>query len=133
MDKISCQMIFIQRISSHKVAWFDLWYIYKLLTIEPGYSISYEIACVPSENSDLFVQPYSLFTLQGTQWVGSDPKLIQVDSNNSDQTVQMSRLIWVFAEHTCSLVGNAVPQLEYEKKKKSLQMLFFCFVFFNLF
>ena len=35
----------------------------------------------------------------------------EMPCEDSDQTAWLCRLIWVFAGHTCNLVGNAVPQL----------------------
>ena len=46
-----------------------------------------------------------------TQWVGKDPSFLHADSEDSDQTGQMSRLIWVFAGHTCHFVGFVMRQL----------------------
>ena len=40
-----------------------------------------------------------------TQWVADDPRFLHVDSEDSDQTGQMPRLIWVFAGRTCHIVG----------------------------
>ena len=34
------------------------------------------------------------------QWVAKDPKFLHADSEDSDQTGRMPRLIWVFAGHT---------------------------------
>ena len=36
-----------------------------------------------------------------TQWVAKDPSFLHANSEDSDQTGRMPRLIWVFAEHTC--------------------------------
>ena len=38
------------------------------------------------------------------QWVAKDPSFPHVDSEDSDQTGRMSRLIWVFAGRTCHLL-----------------------------
>ena len=35
------------------------------------------------------------------QWVAKDPSFLHADSEDSDQTGRMPRLIWVFAGHTC--------------------------------
>ena len=40
-----------------------------------------------------------------TQWVAKDPRFLHGDSEDSDQTGRMPRLIWVFAGHTCHFVG----------------------------
>ena len=39
------------------------------------------------------------------QWVAKDPSFLRVDSEDSDRTGQMHRLIWVFAGHICHFVG----------------------------
>ena len=38
------------------------------------------------------------------QWVAKDPRFIHADSEDSDQTGRMPRLIWVFAERTATLL-----------------------------
>ena len=38
------------------------------------------------------------------QWVAKDPKVLRVHSEDSDQTGQMHRLIWVFAGRTLILL-----------------------------
>ena len=38
------------------------------------------------------------------QWVAKDPSFLRADSENSDQTGRMPRLIWVFAGHTATLL-----------------------------
>ena len=39
-----------------------------------------------------------------TQWVAKDPSFLHADSEDSDQTGRMPRLIWVFAGHTLILL-----------------------------
>ena len=39
-----------------------------------------------------------------TQWVAKDPSFLHADSEDSDQTGQMPRLIWVFAGRTAILM-----------------------------
>ena len=39
------------------------------------------------------------------QWVAKDPSFLHADSEASDQTGRMPRLIWFFAGHTCHFVG----------------------------
>ena len=39
-----------------------------------------------------------------TQWVAKDPRFLHADSEDSDQTGRMPRLIWVFAERTATLL-----------------------------
>ena len=38
-------------------------------------------------------------------WVGKDPSFLHADSEDSDQTGRMLRLIWVFTRRTCHFVG----------------------------
>ena len=38
------------------------------------------------------------------QWVGKDPSFLHADSEDSDQTGRMPRLIWVFAGRTLTLL-----------------------------
>ena len=39
------------------------------------------------------------------QWVAKDPKFLHADSEDSDQTGRMPRLIWVFAGRTLTLLA----------------------------
>ena len=45
------------------------------------------------------------------QWVAKDPSFLHVDSEDSDQTGRMPRLIWVFAGRTCHFVGYVMLRL----------------------
>ena len=47
-----------------------------------------------------------------TQWVAKDPSFLHVDSEDSDQTVRMPRLIWVFAGRSCQFVGFVMRRLK---------------------
>ena len=51
-----------------------------------------------------------------TQWVAKDPSFPHADSENSDQTGRMPRLIWVFAGRTCHFVGFVMRQLIFIRK-----------------
>ena len=46
------------------------------------------------------------------QWVAKDPSVLHADSEDSDQTGRMSRLIRVFAGRTCHFVGFVMKQLK---------------------
>ena len=39
-----------------------------------------------------------------TQWVAKDPRFLHADSEDSDKTGRMPRLIWVFARRTATLL-----------------------------
>ena len=48
---------------------------------------------------------------QSTLWVAEDPKRLHAEREDSDLTARMRRLIWVFAERKCHLIGNSVARL----------------------
>ena len=52
----------------------------------------------------LGIRPVWSESLLCTQWVAKDPSFLHADSEESDQTGQMPRLIWVFAGRTLSLL-----------------------------
>ena len=85
-------------------------YIFKICVLaknEPPNDKTNQMACVPSENSD---QPGSDSSLC-SQWVAKDPSFLHVDSEDSDQTEWMPRLIKVFAWRTGHFVGFVVTRL----------------------
>ena len=47
------------------------------------------------------------------QRVPKDPKFLHADSEDSDQTGRMPRLIWVFAGRTCHFVGFVTRRLKW--------------------
>ena len=57
------------------------------------------------------------------QWVGKDPSFLHADSEDSDQTGRMPRLIWVFAGRTCHFVGFVIRRLIYTNPPKQ-QIIF---------
>ena len=61
------------------------------------------MACAPSEDSD---QPGLC-----AQWVAKDPSYLHADSEDSDQTGRMSRLICVFAGRTYHFVDFVMSRL----------------------
>ena len=52
----------------------------------------------------LGIRPVWSESLLCVQWVAKDPGFLHVDSEDSDQTGRMPRLIWVFAVRTLSLL-----------------------------
>ena len=61
--------------------------------------------CAPSEDSVQPGHPPSLIrVLAVLQWVAKDLSFLHADSEDTDQTGQMLRLIWVFAEWHVSLL-----------------------------
>ena len=53
----------------------------------------------------LGIRPVWSEPLLCTQWVTTDPNFLYADSEDSDWTGRMPRLIWVFAGNTCHFVG----------------------------
>ena len=60
--------------------------------------------CAPSEDSDQPGYPPNLFSIFAVQLVAKGPSFLHADSEESDQTVRMPRLIWVFAGRTATLL-----------------------------
>ena len=48
------------------------------------------------------------------QWVAKDPSFLHADSEDSDQTGWMPRLIWVFAGRTCHFVDFDMRRLKWQ-------------------
>ena len=70
-------------------------------TYEPQHYKTNKMTCAPSEDSDQPGHPPS-------QWVAEDPLFLHADSEDSDQTGRMSRLIRVFAGRRGHFVGLVV-------------------------
>ena len=54
---------------------------------------------------DKNIRPVWLESSLLVQWVAKGPSFLHADSEDSDPTGRMSRLIWVFAGRTCHFVG----------------------------
>ena len=61
----------------------------------------------------LGIRPVWSESLLCAQWIAKDPSFLSADSEESDQTGRMPRLIWVFAGHTCNFVGFAIRWLKF--------------------
>ena len=67
-----------------------------------------------------------------TQWVAKDPSFLHVDSEDSDQTGQMFRLIRVFAQRTRHFIGFVIRQLKWVNfLHLAFSMLVMFFIVFN--
>ena len=53
-----------------------------------------------------------------SQWVAQDQSFLHADSEDSDQTGRMTRLIRVFAGRTCRFVGFVMRRLIYAQPLK---------------
>ena len=60
----------------------------------------------------LGIHPVWSESLLWARWVAKDPRFPHADSEDSDQTGRMPRLIWVFAGHTFHFVGFVVLRLK---------------------
>ena len=61
----------------------------------------------------------------GAQWVAKDPNFLHADSEDSDQTGPMPRLIWLFAGRTWHFVGFVMRRLRCTICKPEYLMLNF--------
>ena len=59
----------------------------------------------------LGIRPVWSKSSQCAQWEVKDPSFLHADSEDSDQTGRMPRLIWVFAGRTCHFVGFVMRRL----------------------
>ena len=82
--------------------------IISLSTYEPSHDKTNNVACSPSEDSDQSLR----CALNG------DPSFLHADSEDSDQTGRMPRLIWVFAGRTCHFVGFVMSRFKTEIRLK---------------
>ena len=74
--------------------------------LEPLHDKTNKITCAPSEDSDHLGHPHSVIRSSlFAKWVAKDPSFLLADSEDSDQTERMPRLIWVFAGRTGHFVG----------------------------
>ena len=57
------------------------------------------------------------------QWVAKVPSFLHADSEDSDQTGRMPRLIWVFDGRTCHIVGFVMRRLKWAKQSYEIAAL----------
>ena len=102
------------RLRFHKL--FPFFFFYFLLSgkliIEPPHVKTNEMAYAPSELRSAWASAQSDQPLCA-QWVAKDPRYHHADNEDSDQTGQMPRLIWVFTGSTCHFAGFAMRRLNY--------------------
>ena len=67
--------------------------------------------CPAKTQISLGIRPVWSESSQCAQWVTEDPLFLHADSEDSDQTGRMPRLIWVFAGRTDHFVGFVMRQL----------------------
>ena len=81
---------------------------------EPRHDKTNKMSVRPAKTQiSLGIRPAWSESLPGAHWVAKDPSFLHADSEDSDQTGRMPRLIWVFAGHTCHFVGYVMSRLKY--------------------
>ena len=70
------------------------------LTFEPGHSISYKVACAPSEDRSACSSAQSKQSIHGILWIPKDLKHHKADSED----LTACRLNWVFAGCTLAVL-----------------------------
>ena len=71
--------------------------------------------CPAKTQISLGIRPVWYESSLCTKWVAKDPSFVHADSEDSDQTGQMARLIWVFAGGTCHFDGFVKRRLIYAR------------------
>ena len=102
-----------KKLKYHSIKWITFETTWKSWN-DPPQDTTNKMTCAPSQDSDQPWHPPSLIiALMSTQWIAKDPRFLHGDREDSDQTVQMPRLILVFAGCTCHFVGFVMWQLIY--------------------
>ena len=79
--------------------------------IEPSHDKTNKMICAPSKDRSAWAATQSDQSLQCGQWVVESPMFLHVDSQDSDQTGRMPRLIRVFAGRKGHYVGFVMRRL----------------------
>ena len=66
------------------------------------------------------------------QWVAKDPSFFHADSEDSDQTGRMPRLIWIFTGRTCHFVGFVTWRLKWSWIRDNCRYIFIILEMFAL-
>ena len=79
----------------------DMYFVFlcHIKTNGPPHEKPNTITCAPSKDSDKLGYPPNLSRVF-VQWVARDPRFLHADSEDSDQSRRMPRLIWVIAGRT---------------------------------
>ena len=80
---------------------------------EPRHDKTNKVSVRPAKTQiSLGIRPVWSESSLCAQWVAKDPSFLHADSEDSDQTGRMPRLIWVFAGRTCHFVGFVMRRLK---------------------
>ena len=85
-------------------------HVLSFLTHEPQHDKTNKMTSVRPAKTRIRCPVWSESSLCA-QWVAKDLMFLHGDSEDSDQTGRMPRLIWVFAGRTCHIVGFVVTRL----------------------
>ena len=85
------------------------------------------------KNNKMIVRPAKTQISQGI-WVTKDQSFFHADSEDSDQTGRMARLIWVFTGRTCHFVGFVMSRWKHKQEMNSDRICYNVFnsLFFHL-
>ena len=83
----------------------------------PHDKINKMTVCPVKTHISLDIRPVWSESWLCAQWVAKDPSFLHADSEDSDQTGRMPRLIWVFAGRTCHFVGFVMRRLIFVASK----------------
>ena len=87
------------------------WFAESLIN-EPWHDKTNNVAVHPAKTQiSLGIRPVWAESSLSTQCVAKDPSFIHADSEDSDRTGRMPRLIWVFAGRSCHFVGFVMRHL----------------------
>ena len=80
--------------------------------VEPRHNKTNKVTVRPAKTQiSLGIRPVWSESSLCAEWVAKDPNFLRADSEDSDQTGRMPRLIWVFAERTVTLFAECTVTL----------------------
>ena len=86
--------------------------------IEPRHDKTNKMSVRPAKTQiSLGIRPVWSASSLCTQWVAKDPSFLNEDSEGSDQTGRMPRMIWVIAGHTLTLLVLSCRGSYHDMKK----------------
>ena len=87
-------------------------FLSRKITKEQLHDKTNKMTCAQQRLRSAWASVQSDQSLLCIQWVAKDPSFLHADSEDSDQTGQMPRLIWFFAGRKCHLVGFVMRRLK---------------------
>ena len=79
--------------------------VFRNIVYKPQHNKTNKMSMRPAKTKiSLGIRPVWSESLLGAQWIAKDPSVLHADSEDSDQTGRMPRLIWVFAGRTLILL-----------------------------